>query len=189
MPQMWRTQTRREKEQRRCSTAHATRTKMGRPLAHHPATNEVHPGRAPRGAVPPDRQPNVLPVVIATKTKLLRQLFATGCVNSIVDVLTSAQADCEANRGGKSAPDHCALSCCQSLVPLPTLGRLSMERNVIQPMPAAGAIRPAAAESAARAECGKTPEPIRIMMPMPVPYCRTAVAASMPTNHCIAKLS
>ena len=101
----------------------------------------------------------------------------------------SAPVDREANCGGNSAPGHCAHSCCQSLVPLPTLGRLSMERNVIQPMPAAGAIRPAAAESAARAECGKTPEPIRIMMPMPVPYCRTAVAASMPTNHCIAKLS
>ena len=104
MPQMWRAQTRRENEQSRSSSTARSRdiAEDAATLAHQPATNEVHPGRAPRGAVPPDRQPNVLPVVIATKTKLLRQLFATGCIKSTVDVLTSAQADCGANRGEKA---------------------------------------------------------------------------------------
>ena len=103
MPQMWRAQTRRENEQSRSSSTARSRDRDEdvATLTHQPPTNEVHPGHAPRGAVPPDRQPNILPVVIATKTKLLRQLFATGCINLSVDVLTNAQADCEANRGEK----------------------------------------------------------------------------------------
>ena len=54
------------------------------------------------GQYRPVGQPNVLPVVVATKTSSLRQLFATGCINSSVDVHASAPIDCEANRGEKA---------------------------------------------------------------------------------------